>query len=96
MTAKTRPGAGFLKVPQTFRIRKAIRKTIPDYSVKLVLSYVEKGIKIKIVAKFLGPRRLSFEDTKIIIRIMSPEKRPKSCDFERRNGQLQVPLGIAC
>ena len=45
------------------------------YSVKLIFSYVVKGIKIKITAKFRASRRLRFEDTK---RIMSPEMRPKS------------------
>ena len=47
----------------------------PACSVKLVFSYVVKGIKTKITAKFLASRRLCFEDTK---RIMSPEIRPKS------------------
>ena len=45
------------------------------YSVKLVFSYVVKGIKIKITAKFRASRRLRFEDTK---RIMSPEMVPKN------------------
>ena len=45
------------------------------YSVKLIFSYVVKGIKIKLTAKFRASRRLRFEDTK---RIMSPEMRPKS------------------
>ena len=44
-------------------------------SVKLVFSYVVKGIKIKITAKFRASRRLRFEDTK---RIMLPEIRQKS------------------
>ena len=49
---------------------------------KLVFSYVVKGIKIKITAKFRASRRLSFEDTK---RIMSPEMRPKSLGtFEKQ------------
>ena len=48
----------------------------------LVFSYVVKGIKIKITAKFRASIRLRFEDTK---RIMSPEMRPKSCGtFEKR------------
>ena len=47
----------------------------PAYSVKLVFSYVVKGIKTKITAKFRASRRLCFEDTK---RIMSPEIGPKS------------------
>ena len=41
---------------------------------KLVFSYVVKGIKIKVTAKFRASRRLRFEDTK---RIMLPEIRPK-------------------
>ena len=52
------------------------------YSVKLVFSYVVKGIKIKITAKFRSSWRLSFEDTK---RIMSPEMRPKTLGtFEKQ------------
>jgi len=46
-------------------------KLLPAYSVKLVFSYVVKGIKIKITAKFRDTEHLRFEDTK---RIMSPEK----------------------
>ena len=42
---------------------------------KLVLSYVVKGIKIITTAKFRAPRRLRFEDTK---KVMSPEMRTKS------------------
>ena len=45
------------------------------YALKLVFSYVVKGIKIKITAKFCASRRLSSEDTKII---MSLEMSPKS------------------
>ena len=48
------PGALFSKVPKTFRARKAIRKLRPAYSVKLVFSFVVKGIKIKMTAKFLS------------------------------------------
>ena len=55
--------------------RELFVKLQPAYSVKLAFSYVVKGIKIKIAAKFLGSRRLCFEDTKIS---MSPEVRPKS------------------
>ena len=47
-------------------------KLRPAYSIKLVFSYVVKGIKIKITAKFRASRRLRFKDTK---RIMSPEFR---------------------
>ena len=50
-------------------------KLQPAYSVRLVFSYVVKGIKIKITAKFRASRRFLFEDTKII---MSPEMCPKS------------------
>ena len=69
------PGARFSKVPRTFRARKPFVKLRPAHSVKLVFSYVVKGIKIKITAKFRASRRLHFEDTK---RIMSPDLRPKS------------------
>ena len=54
---------------------KPILKHRPPYSVKLVFSYVVKGIKIKITAKFRASRSLRFEDTKSI---MSPEMRLKS------------------
>ena len=45
----------------------AIRKTPTAYSVKLPLSYVVNGIKIKITAKFRASRHLGFKDTKRII-----------------------------
>ena len=52
------------------------------YSVKLVFSYVVKGIRIKITAKCRASRRLRFEETK---RIMSPGMRPKRFGtFEKR------------
>ena len=52
------------------------------YSAKLIFSYVVKGIKIKLTAKFRASGCLRFEDTK---RIMSPEIRPKSFGtFEKR------------
>ena len=61
---------------------KPFLKLRPAYSVKLVFSYVVKGIKIKITAKFSASRRLRFEDTK---RIRSPEMRPKRFGtFEKR------------
>ena len=63
------------KSRKLFGPEKPFAKLRPVYSVKLVFSYVVKGIKIKIAAKFRASRRLSFEDTK---RIMSPEIRPKS------------------
>ena len=46
-----------------------------EWIAPLVFSYVVKGIKIKVTAKFRASRRFRFEDTK---RIMSPEIRPKS------------------
>ena len=67
----------FLESPE-----KPFLKLRPPYSVKPVFSYVVKGIKIKITAKFPASRRLRFEDTK---RIMSREIRPKSFgSFEKR------------
>ena len=60
----------FLESPE-----KPFLKLRPPYSVKLVFSYVVKGIKIKITAKARASRRLRFEDTKSI---MSPEMRLKS------------------
>ena len=50
---------------------KPFLKLRPAYFVKLIFSYVVKGIKIKITAKFRHTEHLRFEDTK---RIMSPEK----------------------
>ena len=47
---------------------KPFVKLRPANSVKLVFSYVVKGIKIKITAKFRASRRLRFEDTKRIMR----------------------------
>ena len=70
------------KSRKLFGPEKPFVKLRPAYSVKLVFSYVVKGIKIKITAKFRASRRLSFEDTK---RIMSPEMRPKSLGtFEKQ------------
>ena len=43
---------------------KPFVKLRPAYSVKLVFSYVVKGIKIKITAQFRASRRFRFEDTK--------------------------------
>ena len=67
---ETDPWALFLESPE-----KPFVKLRPAYSAKLVFSYVVKGIKMKITAKFRASRRLTFEDTK---RIMSPEMHPKS------------------
>ena len=70
------------KSRKLFGSEKPFVKLRPAYSVKLVFSYVVKGIKIKIIAKFRASRRLRFEDTK---RYMSPEMRPKMFGtFEKR------------
>ena len=84
------PGARFSKVPRTFRARKAIRKITTCLFCKagLFISYVVKGMKLKITAKFRASRRLRFEDTK---RITSPEIRPKSFGtFEKRASGVSV------
>ena len=70
------------KPRKLFGPEKPFVKLRSAYCVKLVFSYVVKGIKIKITAKFRASRRLRFEDTK---RIMSPEMRPKSLGtFEKQ------------
>ena len=70
------------KSRKLFEPEKPFVKLRPAYSVKLVFSYVVKGIKIKITAKFRALRHLRVEDTK---RIMSPKMRPKSLGtFEKR------------
>ena len=72
-----RPWGPFLESPE-----KPFVKLQPAYSIKLVFSYVVKGIKMKITAKFRASRRLRFEDKKSS---MSPEMRPKSFGtFEKR------------
>ena len=75
------------KSRKLFGPEKSFAKLRPAYSVKLILSYVVKGIKIKITAKFRASRRLRFEDIK---RIMSPETRPKSLGtFEKQAPGLE-------
>ena len=70
------------KSRKLFGPEKPFAKLRPAYSVKLVFSYVAKGIKIKITAKFRASRHLRIEDTK---RIISPEMPPKSFGtFEKR------------
>ena len=55
----------FLESPEKFSGPKnPFVKVRPAYSVKLVFSYLVKGIKIKIIAKFRASRCLSFENTK--------------------------------
>ena len=64
------------------------------YSMKLVFSFVVKGIKIKITAKFRSSRRFRFEDT---TRIMSPEMWPKSFrTFKKGAPDWLVPVIISC
>ena len=63
------------KSGELFGPEKPVVKLRPAYSVKLVFSYVVKGLKVEITAKFRASRRLRFEDTK---RIISLEMRPKS------------------
>ena len=54
------------KSRKLFGPEKSFVKLRPAYSVKLVFSYVVKGINIKITAKLRASRRLCFEDTKRI------------------------------
>ena len=61
----------FQKDPKTYGPEKPFVKLRPAYSVKLVFSYVVKGVNVKITAKFRDTGLLRFEDTK---RIMSTEK----------------------
>ena len=69
---------------------KPFLKLLLAHSVKLVFSYVVKGRKIKITAKFRALRSLRFEDTK---RTMSPEMRPKSFGtFEKRAAGLRCDI----
>ena len=76
------------KPRKLFGPEKPFVKLRPAHSVKLVFSYVVKGIKIKLTAKFRASRRLCFEDTK---RIMSPKMRPKSfVTFETKTPQARI------
>ena len=49
-------------------------KLRPAYSVKLVFSFVVKGIKVKVTEKFRVSRGLQIEDTKGIVTRNAPEK----------------------
>ena len=70
------------KSRKLFGPEKPFLKLQLAHSVKLVFSYIVKGGKIKITAKFRALRGLRFENTK---RTMSPEMRPKSFGtFEKR------------
>ena len=75
------------KSRELFGPEKPFVKLRPAFSVKLVFSYVVKGIKIKITAKFRASRRLRFEDTK---RIMSPEYAQKVSGLSRNRPQACV------
>ena len=78
------------KSRKLFGPEKPFVKLRSAYSVKPVFSYVVKGIKIKITAKFRASRRLSFEDT---TRIMSHEMRPKSLGtFEKQAPEHRLPV----
>ena len=55
------------RVPSNIGPEKPFVKLQPTSSGKPVFSYVVKGIKIKINAKFRASRRLRFEDTKRIM-----------------------------
>ena len=79
------------KSRELFGPEKPFLQPRPAYSAKLVFSYVLKGIKIKITAKFRAWRRLRFEDTK---RIMSPEMHPKS--FGTFEKQAPAPIWPDC
>ena len=79
------------KSRELFGPEKPFVKVRPAYSAKLVFSYVVKGVKIKITAKFRASRLFRFEDTK---RIMSPEIRPKSFGtFEKQAPEWDLNSG---
>ena len=80
------PGACFSKFPKTFRARKPFVKLQPANSVKLVFSYVVKGIKSKITAKFPASRRLRFEYTKYIFNFLA---NVKFCRISMLNNTLE-------
>ena len=83
------PGVGVSrKSRRLFGPESAFVKLRPAHSVKLVFSYVAKGLKIKETVRFRDSRSLRFEDTK---GIMSPEMRPKSFGtFEKRQKRATV------
>ena len=63
-TRTTREGLVSRKSRKPIGPGKPFAKLRPAYSVKLVFSYVVKGIKNKITTKFRASRRLRFEDKK--------------------------------
>ena len=78
------------KSRKLFGPKKPFVKLRPAYSVNLVFSYVVKGIRIKITAKFRASRRLRFEDAK---RILSPERRPKVISEMSPGSAKDIPHG---
>ena len=78
---------------QLFGPEKPFVRLQPAYSVKLVLSDVVKGMKMKIWTKCRASRSLRFKDTK---RIMPPEMHPKSLGtFEKQApGLPHLPKAI--
>ena len=55
------------KTRKLYGPEKPFVKLQPAYSVKLVFSYVVKGVKVKITAKFRDTGLFRFEDTKRIV-----------------------------
>ena len=74
-------------------LEKQFGKLQSAYSIMLVFSYVVKGTKINITAKFRGSTRLRFEDTK---RTMSPENAPKKFRDIRETGPWPVNFYLNC
>ena len=87
------PGPVSRKSRKLFGPEKPFVKLRPAYCVKLVFSYVVKGITIKITAKFPVSRRLRFEDTK---RTMSPETESFGTFEKQAPGKPVVKLQSAC
>ena len=76
------------KSRKLFGPEKPFVKLRPTYSVKLVFSYVVKGIIIKINAKFRASRGLRFEDTK---RIYHPKCARNVSGLSRNGPQFTFP-----
>jgi len=71
---------------------KPFVKLRSDYSEKLVFSYVVKGMRIQITAKFRASRRLLFEDTK---RMTTPECARKVSGLSRNGPQMTLNLRLS-
>ena len=78
------------KSRELFGPEKPFAKLGAVYSVKLIFSYVVKGIKIKLTAKFRASGRLRFDDAK---RIMSPKTHPKSFGTFKKQAFARKVLG---